>query len=165
MFLVEEDRYIYSANVVCANQNIKKSGYSSLKQNPFVQKRKTNLLESHCRTKTPRRNKIARTTRKAGRCDEISCNRYARRALSGVSLWKKALPGVEKTTLFLLQLGDDGNPKKMQTSRFGDIFSNRGRRKNIEQVEGSLYRNLGKEKTTPQTKRDILAVLYSDLHA
>lgn len=25
---------------------------------------------------------------------------------------KKALPGVEKTTLFLLQLGDDGNPKK-----------------------------------------------------
>ena len=72
MFLVEDDRYIYSANVVCANQNIKKSGYSSLKQNPFVQKRKTNLLESHCRTKTPRRNKIARTTRKAGRCDKIS---------------------------------------------------------------------------------------------
>lgn len=51
MFLVEEDRYIYSANVVCANQNIKKSGYSSLKQNPFVQKRKTNLLKSHCRKK------------------------------------------------------------------------------------------------------------------
>lgn len=40
MFLVEEDRYIYAANVVCANQNIKKSGYSSLKQNPFVQKGK-----------------------------------------------------------------------------------------------------------------------------
>ena len=54
--------------------------------------------------------------------------------------------------------------KETQKSRFGDIFSNRGRRKNIEQVEGFLYRNLGKEKTTPQKKRDILAVLYSDLH-
>lgn len=79
-------RPLCSANVVCANQNIKKSGCWWLKQNPFVQRRKKNLLESHCRTKIPRRNKIGRTTRKAGRCDKISCNRYRRRALSGVSL-------------------------------------------------------------------------------
>lgn len=57
-----------------------------VKTKSLCTKRKTNLLESHCRTKIPRRNKIARTTRKAGRCDKISCNRYARRALSGVSL-------------------------------------------------------------------------------
>lgn len=144
MFLVEEDRYIYSANVVCANQNIKKSGYSSLKQNPFEQKRKTNLLESHCRTKIPRRNKIARTTRKAGRCDKISCNGYARRALSGVSLWKKALPGVEKTTLFLLQLGDDGNPKKDADEPVWGYF--------LQQRQTKKYR-AGRRVFVPQSRK------------
>lgn len=72
--------------------------------------------------------------------------------------------GQKKTILFLLQLGDDGNPKKDADEPVWGYFLQQRQTENIEQVEGFLYCNRGKEKTTPQKKRDILAVLYSDLH-
>ena len=64
-------RPLCSANVLCGNQKTKKYGYSWGKHDPST-KRKTNS-GLHCRTKIPRRNKIARSTRKAGRSEKMSC--------------------------------------------------------------------------------------------
>ena len=70
--------------------------------------------------------------------------------------------GVERTVLFLQAVGDDGAPTQdFDEPVWGYFLQEETDRKNIEQLEGFLYCQLGRENTTPQKKKDRLVALFA----
>ena len=158
LFLVEEDRI---ARQMCFVATKKQKNMDTRGGNMILlQRRKTNILEFHCRTKILRKNKIARSTRKAGRSEKMSCrdSHFGRPPKEKVQVctspqpkdWKKAIEmeeghylvsrcamekstseGMKKQFSSSCRLEKTATQKKKQARRFGDIFSNKRQTKKI----------------------------------
>ena len=74
---------------------------------------------------------------------------------------KRLFRGVEKTALFLQAIGDDGAPTEdFDKPVWGHFLQQEIDKTDIDRIEGFLYCQLGREKTTGQKKKDRLAALF-----
>ena len=70
--------------------------------------------------------------------------------------------GVDRMVLFLQPSGDDGTPTQdFAYPVWGYFLQQEADRINLEQLDGFLYCQLGKEKTTAQKKKDRLVALFA----